>query len=121
MGNFSRYKVLRLSRGFKGRKRNCYGPAIRSVHKALKYQYRDRRNKKRNIRRQWIHDINAAVQEHGLNYSRFIMCLNRSNVSLDRKILSDIAINEPYSFKAIVDEVVSQNDFKDHEHHRPMF
>ena len=106
MGNFSRAKVVKLAKGFKGRSKNCYSIAIRKVHKALKYQYRDRRVKRRTVRKQWIATINAAVKEHGMNYSRFIMCLNRSNVTLDRKILAELAINEPYSFKAVLDEVV---------------
>ena len=111
MGNFSKKKVMYLAKGFKGKARNCYSIAIRRVHKSLRYQYRDRRVKRRNIRREWIHTINAASREHGINYSRFIMCLNRSNINLDRKILSNLAINEPFSFKSVVDEVVRQNQF----------
>ena len=61
----------------------------------------------------WIQGINAACQQHGLNYSRFIMCLNRSNVNVDRKILSDLAIHEPYSFKAVCDEIMRQNEFEE--------
>ena len=61
--------------------------------------------KRRNLRRQWIQTISAAVNEHGMNYSRFIMCLNRSNITLDRKILAELAINEPFSFKSVLDEV----------------
>ena len=106
MGNFSRTKVLKLAKGFKGRSKSCYGIAIRKVHKSLKYQYRDRRQKKRNVRKAWIVTLSAAAREHGLNYSRFIMCLNRSNINLDRKILADLSVNEPYSFKCVVDEVV---------------
>ena len=105
MGNFSRAKVLKLAKGFKGRANNCYSIAIRRVHKSLQYQYIHRRLKKRNMRKQWIETINAGVQEHGISYSKFIMCLNRSNLCLDRKVLADLAENEPYSFKAIVDEV----------------
>ena len=106
---------MKLAKGFKGKANSCYGVAIRRVHKALKYQYRDRRNKKRNIRRDWVHCINAAVREHKINYSRFVMCLNRSNIKLDRKILANLAVNEPYSFKSVVDEVVRQNDYKEHD------
>ena len=80
MGNFSRQKVLKLAKGFKGRSSNCYSIAIRKVHKSLKYQYRDRRQKKRNVRKQWIQNVNASVREHGINYSRFMMCLNLSNI-----------------------------------------
>ena len=116
MGNFSRSKVLKLAKGFKGRSNSCYSIAIRKVHKALQYQYRDRRVKKRLMRRDWIETLSAASREHGFNYSRFIMCLNRSNVCLDRKILADLAINEPYSFKAVVDEVKRQNDFAEFDY-----
>ena len=61
--------------------------------------------KRRNLRKQWITTISAAVNEHGMNYSRFIMCLNRSNINLDRKILAELAVNEPYSFKSVLDEI----------------
>jgi len=105
MGNFSRLKVLKLAKGFQGRSKNCYSIAIRKVHRALRYSYRDRRVKKRNIRRQWITTLSAATKELGINYSRFIMMLNRSNINLDRKVLADLAIYEPYSFKCVVDEV----------------
>ena len=115
MGNFSRQKVMKLARGFKGKGNSCYGVAIRRVHKALKYMYRDRRVKKRIVRREWIHCLNAAVREHNINYSRFVMCLNRSNIGLDRKILANLAVNEPYSFKSVVDEVVRQNNYTDHD------
>ena len=57
--------------------------------------------------------LSAATREHGVNYSRFIMCLNRSNVQLDRKILADLAVNEPYSFKSVVDEVLAQTSFRE--------
>ena len=116
MGNFSRTKVFRLAKGFKGRGNSCYGIAIRKVHKKLKYQYRDRRMKKRIVRRNWIVALSAATREHGMNYSRFIMCLNRSNIEIDRKILADIAVHEPYSFKCVIDEVKKQNKFSEFEH-----
>lgn len=112
MGNFSRKKVLRLAKGFTGRSNNNYGLALRKVHRALQYAYRDRKVKKRLTRRQWIMNINAAVREHGVNYSRFQYGLTRSNIILDRKILADLAYNEPLSFKAVVDEVAKQVDIK---------
>ena len=87
MGNFSRQKVMKLARGFKGKSNACFSVAIRRLHKSLQYQYRDRRVKKRIFRRTWIETLNAATKEHGINYSRFIMCLNRSNIIIDRKIL----------------------------------
>lgn len=91
MANFARKKVFRLSKGFTGRSNNCFGLALRKVYKALQYAYRDRKVKKRIIRRTWIHSINAAVREHGVNYSRFQCGLTRSNIQLDRKILADLA------------------------------
>ena len=119
MANFSRAKVLKLAKGFRGRSKNCFGLALRRVHKALQYKYISRRLKKRNIRREWIVQISAAAREHGFNYSQFVMCLNRSNVNIDRKILADLAINEPYSFKTVVDEVKRQNKFVDQERVKP--
>ena len=109
MGNFSRKKVFALAKGFRKRSKNCYSIAIRKVHKSLKYEYISRRLKKRDMRRSWIHTISAASREHGIPYSRFMMLLTRSNITLDRKILANLALNEPWSFKSIVDEVVEQN------------
>src|SRR3989337_4266103 len=98
MANFGRKKVFRLAKGFTGRSKNCFGLGLRKVYKKLQYAYRDRKVKKRRVRKQWIHSINAAVREHGLNYSRFVCGLTRSNIILDRKILSDLCVNEPLSF-----------------------
>ena len=75
MGNWSRAKVLKLAKGFAGRSKNCYGIAIRKVHRAVKYMYRDRRQRKRDVRREWIATINAATREHGMPYSRFANAL----------------------------------------------
>ena len=75
------------------------------MEKALQYQYRDRRQKRREHRRLWIQQINAATRQHGVNYSHFIHTLSKDNIKLDRKVLSDLAINEPQSFKALVDRV----------------
>ena len=80
---------MKLARGFKGKSNACFSVAIRRLHKSLQYQYRDRRVKKRIFRRTWIETLNAAAKEHGINYSRFIMCLNRSNIVIDRKILGN--------------------------------
>ncbi len=110
MANWSRKKVFRLAKGFTGRSKNCFGLALRKVFKKLTYAYRDRKVKKRLIRRQWIHSINSAVREHGVSYSRFICGLTRSNLEIDRKILADLAITEPFSFKSVVEEVNKQTD-----------
>ena len=71
--------------------------------KALKYQYRDRRNKKRNLRRLWIIRINAAVRQYDLSYSRFINLLKKANIQLNRKMLAEMAVNEPDAFNVIVE------------------
>jgi large subunit ribosomal protein L20 len=110
MANWSRKKVFKLAKGFTGRSKNCFGLALRKVFKKLTYAYRDRKVKKRLMRRSWIHTINAAVREHGVSYSRFTCGLTRSNIDLDRKILSDLAVNEPFSFKSVVEEVNKQTD-----------
>ena len=110
MANWSRKKVFHLAKGFTGRSKNCFGLALRKVFKKLTYAYRDRKVKKRLMRRQWIHSINAAVREHGISYSRFQCGLTRSNIEVDRKILADLAITEPFSFKAVVEEVNKQTD-----------
>ncbi len=108
MALWSRKKVFRLSKGYYKRSKNCFRIAIRRVFKALQYEYRDRRVRRRQIRTEWIQSINAAVRDQEVNYSRFIYGLNRSNLELDRKILSDMAKNEPYSFKAVLDEIKQQ-------------
>ncbi len=110
MANWSRAKVFRLAKGFTGRSKNCFGLALRKVFKKLTYAYRDRKVKKRLMRRNWIHSINAAAREHGVSYSRLQCGLTRSNIEVDRKILADLAVHEPFSFKAVVEEVNKQTD-----------
>jgi large subunit ribosomal protein L20 len=121
MANWSRKKILRLAKGFTGRSKNCFGLALRKTHRAAQYAYRDRRNKKRTVRREWIGTINAAVREHGVSYSKFAFGLGKcSNIELDRKILDNLAKFEPYSFKAVVDEVKVQANFKEVLDRKPM-
>ncbi len=98
-------KILKLAKGFRGRAKNCFRVAVEKVEKALRYAYRDRRNRKRDFRALWIQRINAAVREHGLIYSQFINGLTLANIELDRKVLADLAVREPESFKAVVDQV----------------
>lgn len=98
-------KVLKLAKGFRGRAKNCFRIAIEKVEKALRYAYRDRRNRKRDFRALWIQRINAAVREHGLVYSQFINGLNLANIDLDRKVLSDLAIKEPEAFASVIEQV----------------
>jgi large subunit ribosomal protein L20 len=97
-------KILKMAKGYRGRAKNCYRIAIEKVEKALQYAYRDRRNKKRDIRALWIQRINAAVREHGLIYSKFINGLKNAQIDLDRKVLSDLAIREPETFIKIVEK-----------------
>jgi large subunit ribosomal protein L20 len=97
-------KVLKMAKGYRGRAKNCYRVAIEKVEKGLQYAYRDRRNKKRNIRALWIQRINAGVREHGLVYSQFIGGLNKAGIEVDRKVLSDLAIHEPAAFAKLVEQ-----------------
>jgi large subunit ribosomal protein L20 len=96
-------KVLDLAKGYRGRGSKAFRVAIEKVEKALRYAYRDRRNKKRDFRGLWIQRINAAAREHGLTYSRFINGLKLAGVELDRKIVSDLAITQPEAFKGLVE------------------
>ena len=100
-------KVLDLAKGYRGRNSKAYRVALEKVEKALRYAYRDRRNKKRDFRGLWIQRINAGVREHGLTYSQFIHGLKVAGLELDRKVLSDLAIREPAAFEAIVGQVKS--------------
>jgi large subunit ribosomal protein L20 len=95
-------KVLALAKGYRGRGSTAYRVAIEKVEKALRYAYRDRRNRKRDFRALWIQRINAGAREHGLTYSEFIHGVKLAGLDLDRKVLSDIAIREPETFSAIV-------------------
>ena len=98
-------KVLKLAKGYRGARSRTFKTAAQAVDKALQYATRDRRVKKRTFRSLWIQRINAAVRElePSLNYSRFINGLNKANVIVDRKILSELAVNEPKTFKKIFD------------------
>lgn len=95
-------KILKLAKGYRGRAKSCFTVAIEKVEKALRYAYRDRRNKKRDFRALWIQRINAAVRTHGLIYSQFINGLNKANIELDRKILADMAVHSPEAFAEVV-------------------
>ncbi|MFC7333780.1 50S ribosomal protein L20 [Rhodocista pekingensis] len=97
-------KVLKLAKGYRGRSSKCYRIALERVEKALRYAYRDRRNKKRDFRGLWIQRINAGARLHGLTYSKFMHGLKRAGIEVDRKVLSDIAAREPESFKALVEQ-----------------
>ena len=95
-------KVLDQAKGFFGRRKNTIRIAKQAVEKAMQYAYRDRKNRKREFRALWIQRLNAAAREHGLTYSRLIDGLAKAGIELDRKVLSDMAINEPATFAAVV-------------------
>lgn len=100
-----RKKIMKLAKGYFGRRKNVWTVAKNAVEKALVYAYRDRRNKKRNFRALWITRINAGARIHGLSYSQFMGALKKNNIDLNRKVLADLAMNEPEAFKAIVAKV----------------
>ncbi|NLI99666.1 MAG: 50S ribosomal protein L20 [Bacteroidales bacterium] len=100
-----RKKVLKLTRGYFGARKNVWTVAKNTWEKGLTYAYRDRKNKKRNFRSLWIQRINAAAREHGMSYSRFMGALNKQGIEINRKVLADLAMNHPEAFKAIVDKV----------------
>jgi large subunit ribosomal protein L20 len=100
-------KVIKAAKGYYGRRKNTIRVAKQAVEKAGQYAYRDRKTRKRNFRSLWIQRINAAVREHGMTYGRFIDGLNKAEIAVDRKVLSDIAIHEPAAFKALVDKAQS--------------
>ena len=100
-------KVLKLAKGFHGRRKNTIRAAKAAVDRSMQYAYRDRKNRKRTFRALWIQRLNAAVRPFGLNYSRFVDGLTKANIVIDRKVLSDLAIREPAAFEAIVGQVKS--------------
>ena len=100
-------KVIKAAKGYYGARKNLFTVATQAVEKASQYSYRDRRNKKRNFRGLWIQRINAGVRMHGLTYSQFISGLKKSSIEIDRKILADLAVNQPDVFKALVDKAQS--------------
>ncbi|KAL9314310.1 hypothetical protein ACSQ67_019762 [Phaseolus vulgaris] len=125
-------KIFKLAKGFRGRAKNCIRIARERVEKALQYSYRDRRNKKRDMRSLWIQRINAGTRVHGdwllcssfvvlvrssggyelclmVNYGNFMHGLMKENIQLNRKVLSELSMHEPYSFKSLVD--ISRNAF----------
>ena len=98
-------KVYKAAKGYRGRRKNTIRVAKQAVEKANQYAFRDRKRKKRTFRALWIQRLNAAVRPFGLNYSRFINGLEKAGVTMDRKVLSDLAMHEPAAFQAIVEKV----------------
>ena len=96
-------KVLKEARGYYGARRKIYRVAKQAVTKAGQYSYRDRRQRKRQFRQLWIVRINAAAREFGLSYSRFIDGLNKAEIEVDRKVLADLAVNDPQAFTQLVE------------------
>ena len=100
-----RKRILKLAKGYFGARKNVYTVAKNAVEKGLCYAYRDRKNKKREFRKLWIQRIGAAAKENNLSYSVLINRLKRANVSLDRKVLADLAMNDRVAFYSIVKQV----------------
>ena len=96
-------KILKLAKGFQGARSRILKVANTAVMKALTYQYRDRHNLKRNMRRVWILRINAAARQHGISYSRFMNALKKSNVTVNRKMLAHMAATDPEAFAVVVE------------------
>ena len=100
-----RKKILKLAKGYFGRRKNVWTVAKNAVEKAMLYAYRDRKTKKRNFRSLWIARINAAARLHGMSYSQFMGKIKANKIELNRKVLADLATNNPHAFKAIVDQL----------------
>ena len=100
-----RKKILKQAKGFYGKRKNVYTVAKNVVEKGMTYAYVGRKLKKREYRRLWIARINAAVREEGLTYSQFMNLLGKKGIELDRKVLADLAMNNPESFKGLIAQV----------------
>ncbi|RMF02735.1 MAG: 50S ribosomal protein L20 [Bacteroidetes bacterium] len=100
-----RKKILKAARGYFGARSKVYTVAKNAVDRAMRYAYRDRRNKKRAFRRLWIARINAGARQHGMSYSRFMHALKQNDIDLNRKVLADLAMNHPQAFAEVVAKV----------------
>ena len=100
-----RTKILKQTKGYFGARKNVWTVAKNAYEKGLTYAYRDRRNKKRNFRALWIQRINAAARLYDMSYSQLIGALHKNGIEINRKVLADLAVNNPEAFKAIVDRV----------------
>ena len=100
-----RNKIIKAAKGYFGRRKNVHTVAKNAVEKGLQYAYRDRKNKKRTFRALWIQRINAGTRQYGLSYSQFMGKIHENKIELNRKVLADLAMNNPEAFKAIVDKV----------------
>ncbi len=102
-----RRKILAMAKGYWGRRGNVYTVAKHSVEKALQYQYRDRRQRKRHFRRLWIARINAGARQNGTTYSRLIAGLKKAGIPLNRKVLADLAVHDANAFTAVVEQATA--------------
>lgn len=100
-----RKRILKLTRGYFGARKNVWTVAKNTWEKGLTYAFRDRRNKKRNFRALWIQRINAAARLEGMSYSQLMGALHKAGIEINRKVLADLAVNNPEAFKAIVAKV----------------
>ena len=100
-----RKRILKLTRGYFGARKNVWTVAKNTWEKGLTYAYRDRRNKKRTFRALWIQRINAAARLENMSYSQLMGALHKAGIEINRKVLADLALNNPQAFKAIVDKV----------------
>ena len=100
-------KVLKRAKGYYGRRKNIFRVAVQAVERGLQYAYRDRRKRKSDFRGLWIQRINAGVRMHGLTYSQFINGLKKATIEIDRKMLAELAVNQPKAFKVLVEKAQS--------------
>ena len=97
-------KIIKMAKGYRGRANSCFRIAIEKVEKGLQYAYRDRRARKRTFRALWVQRINAAVRMHGMVYSTFVGAMKKAGLEIDRKILAELAVNNPDNFAQIVEQ-----------------
>ena len=100
-----RKKILKLAKGYFGTRKNVWTVAKNAVEKGLNYAYRDRKQKKREFRALWIQRINAGAREYGMSYSQLMGAIHKSGLTLDRKVLADLAMNHPAAFKQVLEQV----------------
>ena len=100
-----RKKIIKAAKGYFGRRKNVHTVAKNAVEKGMQYAYRDRKNKKRTFRALWIQRINAGARLHGMSYSQFMGKVHANGIELNRKVLADLAMNHPETFKAVIDKV----------------
>ncbi len=100
-----RTRILKLTKGYFGARKNVWTVAKNTYEKGLTYAYRDRKNKKRTFRALWIQRINAAARQEGMSYSKLMGALTKAGIEINRKVLADLAMNNPQAFKAIVEKV----------------